>query len=1024
MGCRMIDNFLKRMFYKLGHFIGEHPGYFIIIPILLTKLCASGFYFMDYQYDPEYLFSPTHGAAKLEREVLEAHFPTNYSQFKSSRISRVGKFARLVIAPKDGGSILRSSLWNQMIYLDQIVYNVTVSFEGQNYQYQDVCARWAGYCYDNEILRLADLIPQVEQGQINLTYPLYFNPYDFETVTMAAFLGGVEHGEDHIIKDAKAMSLAYFLDVSEDWMVTVGDDWERQLLEDVSNLSATYAPDLEIGRFVSNTPAWEMEKSRLSVTNILIINVIAMIIFSFGAALMSDNVRSKPVIGFSGLLSAGMATIAAFGFACFIGVEFISLNMAAPFLLLGIGIDDTFVMLSSWRRSSGHLTVPERMGRCYSDAAVSITVTSLTDFLSFMAGAVTPFPSVRIFCLFTGISVAFIYIWHCTFFGAILALSGYGEKKNLHSICCCIKATPSSQALNRNFLFRWFMTGGINPDDPHNPRDNRDHAGMVFFRDVFGKFLTKTWVKSLVLCLFGVYIVIACWGVTNLKEGLEKRNTANYDSYSVSYYDMEDLYFKKYAFTISLMFTGPNINFADVRTQQKIENITRMFEDSVYIDGSVTQSWLRDFLDYISRNGGTPDFDLSIDTEQKFATILREVYVADTDNPLSLDVEYTKDFSRVKSARFLIQGHNIKNSYMEQQMVMELRDICNRFSTDEMQIAVFQPFFIYIDQYLDIKPQTIQCVVATAIIMIIVSLLLIPSVVSSLWISFSIISIEVGVVGFMTWWGVSLDGVALINLIMCIGFSVDFSAHICYHYIAEDGKLPDDRIRGSLYGLGIPIVQGALSTVVGVAGLGFAPSYLFVTFFKMIFLVIVLGVVHGLVLLPVLLSLFGPTSCKSRSQKSSRSSGLSTPTTISCHLQQPSCYTVNLGFVSDQISPSPMMPIHPLHNQGKPRGRSRGHNELDFHHFPTTNDHLGHVPSSRSSSGDRSRRSRSDTRSSRDRSRDQLEYVSTLPQGYMMEYKTSTPRVRHTIVIDSEPAPMRSPRRDAGRAESKSPRKS
>ena len=33
---------------------------------------------------------------------------------------------------------------------------------------------------------------------------------------------------------------------------------------------------------------------------------------------------------------------------------------------------------------------------------------------------------------------------------------------------------------------------------------------------------------------------------------------------------------------------------------------------------------------------------------------------------------------------------------------------------------------------------------------------------------------QVGVIGYMTWWGVRLDGVALINLIMCIGFSVDF----------------------------------------------------------------------------------------------------------------------------------------------------------------------------------------------------------------------------------------------------------
>ena len=59
----------------------------------------------------------------------------------------------------------------------------------------------------------------------------------------------------------------------------------------------------------------------------------------------------------------------------------------------------------------------------------------------------------------------------------------------------------------------------------------------------------------------------------------------------------------------------------------------------------------------------------------------------------------------------------------------------------------------------------------------------------------------------MTWWGVRLDGVALINLIMCIGFSVDFSAHICYHYLTEEGKRPSERIRASLYALGLPIIQ-------------------------------------------------------------------------------------------------------------------------------------------------------------------------------------------------------------------------
>ena len=102
---------------------------------------------------------------------------------------------------------------------------------------------------------------------------------------------------------------------------------------------------------------------------------------------------------------------------------------------------------------------------------------------------------------------------------------------------------------------------------------------------------------------------------------------------------------------------------------------------------------------------------------------------------------------------------------------------------------------------------------------------------------------------------------------MCCRFSVDFAAHISYHYLDSPGS-PDDRVKKSLYGLGLPIVQGAVSTILGVIGLMIAPSYIFITFFKMVFLVILLGALHGLFLLPVLLSLFGPGSCsKEEKQK-------------------------------------------------------------------------------------------------------------------------------------------------------------
>ena len=122
-GCsnRFIDTALKKWFFKLGVFVGQNPGYFIIVPALLTALCASGFQQMNYNYDPEYLFSPSTGRAKSERDILENRFPTNYSQFKASRMSRVGNFGRLVVTPKDGGSMLRTHLWDQLLYLDQVI---------------------------------------------------------------------------------------------------------------------------------------------------------------------------------------------------------------------------------------------------------------------------------------------------------------------------------------------------------------------------------------------------------------------------------------------------------------------------------------------------------------------------------------------------------------------------------------------------------------------------------------------------------------------------------------------------------------------------------------------------------------------------------------------------------------------------------------------------------------------------------------------------------------------------------------
>ena len=100
----------------------------VTVTIVVQKIIHNVFYHsiitgyqqIDYNYDPEYLFSPTDGEAKQERANLEHYFPTNFSDFKASRITRPGKFGRVIIAAKDGKSMLRTHLWDQLLYLDQV----------------------------------------------------------------------------------------------------------------------------------------------------------------------------------------------------------------------------------------------------------------------------------------------------------------------------------------------------------------------------------------------------------------------------------------------------------------------------------------------------------------------------------------------------------------------------------------------------------------------------------------------------------------------------------------------------------------------------------------------------------------------------------------------------------------------------------------------------------------------------------------------------------------------------------------
>ena len=77
-----------------------------------------------------------------------------------------------------------------------------------------------------------------------------------------------------------------------------------------------------------------------------------------------------------GAICAGLAIVSAMGLLMICGMPFIDIVAASPFLILGIGVDDMFVMLMAWRKTDHYLDMKERLPEAFSEAAASITITS------------------------------------------------------------------------------------------------------------------------------------------------------------------------------------------------------------------------------------------------------------------------------------------------------------------------------------------------------------------------------------------------------------------------------------------------------------------------------------------------------------------------------------------------------------------------------------------------------------------------------------------------------------------------
>merc|ERR1712166_391199 len=542
-----------------------------------------------------------------------------------------------------------------------------------------------------------------------------------------------------------------------------------------------------------------------------------------------DLVRGRFLLGWMGVMVVGLATGAGFGCAALFGVTFHSICALMPLVALGVQVDDCIITVNMLAKTvKGKGGFEERFGQAARESGPCVTTTSMTTVVAFTLGIPSALPGVSFFCSYA--ASVFFFCW------ASLVIDEQRIERSRDCITCCIPAKTACEDENATTA------------KATNHQSSFNH-GLKTYANV----LLQPVVAGIVVLLFVCLTATAVALVGNTPVGLPLEDILPDDSFIRAAFKTREDVFGGQATSVTVVVKDQDFNDLAIRTNFiEASNQVAALTDVVV----KLPTWM-DSYDGHKAATGTTNSAVYLDKMKdflasKYGWSLTDVKCVDPDKCTSLkSANFRTLFMTSQPGKTLAEELPIRNAIDK---VMR----ANHFPADKT--VVHNGLFMFGETDLAMWSNILQTC-GFALIGIFFCVALTSSIATSFLIALTVAMIEADLLLVAYLSGLRVNSISYATLVMAGGLAVDYCVHLGHafdHAVREENLDNKAAARKAITRMGASILQGGLTTLLGISVLAAASSVAFRSFFLYVFSTIIFGVAHGMIFLPILLGYLTP----------------------------------------------------------------------------------------------------------------------------------------------------------------------